>query len=274
EISDNGVVFHAITEKITVSEFLAEENIALGEGDYIFPALDTKIFPGSKIAVRRAMPVGISVDGQKIKMDTLGITVRDAINEADLILSHADKINPALDSLLKPNADIIVTRINFEEITLEEDIPFQTVEKEDKTVLWRKKETKQKGEKGIREKTYKITYTNGKETNRQLLGSKITKTPVSQIEVVGTKIIVGKTQTGSATWYVYGDGLTCASLDFAQGKYLRVTNRSNGKSVIVQVNDSGPYGKGRVIDLNKKAFQKIGDIGAGVINVKVEEILN
>ncbi|KKT32616.1 MAG: 3D domain protein [Candidatus Moranbacteria bacterium GW2011_GWF2_44_10] len=186
EISDNGVVFHAITEKITVSEFLAEENIALGEGDYIFPALDTKIFPGSKIAVRRAMPVGISVDGQKIKMDTLGITVRDAINEADLILSHADKINPALDSLLKPNADIIVTRINFEEITLEEDIPFQTVEKEDKTVLWRKKETKQKGEKGIREKTYKITYTNGKETNRQLLGSKITKTPVSQIEVVGT----------------------------------------------------------------------------------------
>ena len=57
-------------------------------------------------------------------------------------------------------------------------------------------------------------------------------------------------------------------------KYLRVTNRANGKSVIVQVNDCGPYGKGRVIDLNKKAFQKIADLGAGVINVKVEEILN
>jgi rare lipoprotein A (peptidoglycan hydrolase) len=42
----------------------------------------------------------------------------------------------------------------------------------------------------------------------------------------------------------------------------------------VQVNDSGPYGKGRIIDLNKKAFQKIADIGTGVINVKVEEILN
>ena len=68
--------------------------------------------------------------------------------------------------------------------------------------------------------------------------------------------------------------MTCASLDFVFGKYLRVTNRGNGKSVIVQVNDSGPYGKGRIIDLNKKAFQKIGDIGAGVINVKVEEILN
>lgn len=274
EISDSGMSFRANANKATVAEFLKEKNIALGEKDYIFPAPDAKIFPGSRVTIRRALPVAIAVDGQKIKLDTLGTTVQDAINEADITLSHADRVAPDKNTLLKPNLDIVVTRINFEEITLEEDIPFPTVEKEDNTVLWRKKETKQKGEKGIREKTYKITYTNGKETNRALLGSKITKTPVSQIEVVGTKIIVGKTQTGAATWYVFGNDLTCASLDFAFGKYLRVTNRANGKSVIVQVNDSGPYGKGRVIDLNKKAFQKIGDIGAGVINVKVEEILN
>jgi hypothetical protein len=274
EISDNGLIFHTTTDQENVSEFLKEENIGLDEKDYIFPSLDTKIFPGSKIIIRRAIPVAIDVDGQKIRLDTLGTTVRDAINEADIILSHADKISPDISSLLNPDLAIKITRINFEEVTVEEDIPFQTVEKEDKTVLWRKKETKQKGENGIREKTYKITYTNGKETNRALLGSRIAEQPVSQIEVVGTKIIVGKTQSGDATWYVNGDDLTCASLDFAFGKYLRVTNRANGKSVIVQVNDSGPYGKGRVIDLNKKAFQKIGDIGAGVINVKVEEILN
>ncbi|MDI6778100.1 MAG: ubiquitin-like domain-containing protein [Patescibacteria group bacterium] len=274
EISDNGLSFYATANTETVSDFLKEKNITLGEHDYIFPAMDAKIFPGSRITILRAVPVTIEVDGQKIELDTLGTSVRDAISEADVTLSHADKISPALGSLLKPNLDIVVTRINFEEIIVEEDIPFQTIEKEDNTVLWRKKETKQKGEKGIREKTYKITYTNGKETNRVLLGSKITQPPVSQIEVVGTKIIVGKTQTGSATWYSFGDDMTCASLDFPMGKYLRVTNRANGKSVIVQVNDSGPYGKGRVIDLNKKAFQKIGDIGAGVINVKVEEILN
>ena len=220
------------------------------------------------------MQVSIEVDGETKKIDTLGTSVSDALNEANIILSHADKIAPEANTLLSPDLKIKVTRINFEEITTEESIPFQTVEKEDKAVLWRKKETKQKGEKGVREKTYKVTYTNGKETNRQLLGTKITKQPVSQIEVTGTKIIVGKTQNGDATWYVYGDDLTCASLTFAQGKYLRVTNRANGKSVIVQVNDSGPYGKGRVIDLNKRAFKKIGDIGAGVINVKVEEILN
>jgi uncharacterized protein YabE (DUF348 family) len=274
EISDNGLIFYATANRETIAEFLEEKNVSLGDKDYIFPAPDAKIFPGSKITIRRAVPVVIEVDNQKIKLDTLGINVRDAVNEADVTLSHADKINPALDSLLKPDLGIVITRINFEEKAVEEDIPFQIIEKEDSSVLWRKKETKQKGEKGVREKTYKITYTNGKETNRVLLASRITKQPVSQIEVTGTKIIVGKTQTGNATWYSFGDELTCASLDFPMGKYLRVTNRANGRSVIVQVNDTGPYGKSRIIDLNKKAFQKIGDLGAGVIRVRVEEILN
>jgi hypothetical protein len=274
KFSDNGFFFETATSAKTVKDFLSEKNIALGEKDFVFPLPDAKIFPGENIVIRRAMPVTIAVDGQTIQIDTLGTNVRDAISEAGVTLSHADKVAPETNILLSPNLSIKITRINFEEIAVEEDIPFQIVEKEDSAVMWRKKETKQTGEKGIREKTYKVTYTNGKETNRALLESKITKQPVSQIEVVGTKIVVGKTQTGAATWYVFGDELTCASLEFAKGKYLRVTNRANGKSVIVQVNDSGPYGKGRVIDLNKKAFQKIGDIGAGVINVKVEEILN
>lgn len=274
EISDNGMIFRASADKETVSEFLQEKNIVLGEKDYIFPAPEAKIFPGQRIMIRRAVPVSIAADGGETKLHTLGTTVGDAITEANIVLSHADKIKPALDATLEPELEIVVTRINFEEIAVEEDITFKTVEKEDNTVLWRKRETKQKGEKGIREKTYKITYTNGKETNRQLLGSRITKQPVPQIEVVGTKIVVGKTQRGLATWYSNGDDMTCASLDFAFGKYLRVTNRASGKSVIVKVNDSGPYGKDRVVDLNKYAFQKIGDIGAGVISVKVEEILN
>jgi uncharacterized protein YabE (DUF348 family) len=273
-LSDNGAIFHVATNSKSVSDFLKEKNISLGGKDYIFPTPDTKIFPGGNIIIRRAIPVVIEVDGETLKIDTLGSTVQDALKEAGVALSHADKVSAEINSMLSPDLNIKITRIDFEEVTIEEDIPFQTVEKEDNTVLWRKKETKQKGEEGIREKTYKITYTNGKETNRALLGSKITKQPISQIEATGTKIIVGKTQTGDATWYVNGSDLTCASLDFAHGKYLRVTNRANGKSVIVQVNDSGPYGKGRVIDLNKKAFQKIGDIGSGVINVKVEEILN
>ena len=66
----------------------------MAEKDYIFPMPETKIFPGQKIIIRRAVPVAIEVDQQKIKLDTLGTTVRDAIIEADITLSHADKVSP------------------------------------------------------------------------------------------------------------------------------------------------------------------------------------
>jgi len=53
-----------------------------------------------------------------------------------------------------------------------------------------------------------------------------------------------------------------------------VTNTDNGKAVIVVINDRGPFGNGRIIDLDKVAFEQIADIGAGVANVKVEAIIN
>lgn len=273
-IADGGNNFATLTSAKTVADLLAEKKILVSDKDYIFPAPDAKIFPGTQIFVRRALPVSIEADGQTVKIDTLGTNVRDAILEAGVALSPVDRIAPDATSLLSPDLDIKIIRINFQDITVSEEIPFQTVQQNDSTVLWKHTAVKQEGGKGTREKYYKITYTDGKETSRTLTGSKVVQAPTPEIDVVGTKIVVGKTQQGGATWYANGSDLTCASLDFSHGKYLRVTNRANGKSVIVQVNDSGPYGKGRVIDLNKIAFQKIADLGAGVINVKVEEILN
>jgi len=78
---------------------------------------------------------------------------------------------------------------------------------------------------------------------------------------------------GQASWYSYKKGLFAASPDFAKGSVLRVYNLDNGKSVDVTVNDYGPVRTthpGRVVDLDKVAFQKIAATSAGTINVKIE----
>ncbi|CAM3063013.1 septal ring lytic transglycosylase RlpA family protein [Streptobacillus ratti] len=54
------------------------------------------------------------------------------------------------------------------------------------------------------------------------------------------------------------------------GTKVKVTNLSNGKSVIVRINDRGPYIKGRVIDLSKAAFKKIENFNKGITKVKLE----
>lgn len=57
--------------------------------------------------------------------------------------------------------------------------------------------------------------------------------------------------------------LTAAHKSLPFGTMLKVTNPKNGKSVVVRINDRGPFIKGRVLDLSKAAAQKIGIISRG-----------
>lgn len=65
--------------------------------------------------------------------------------------------------------------------------------------------------------------------------------------------------------------LTAAHKTFKFGTKVRVTNEANGKSVIVEITDRGPYVRGREIDLSKKAFFTIASSsGPGYIVVTLE----
>lgn len=80
--------------------------------------------------------------------------------------------------------------------------------------------------------------------------------------------------------------LTCASPDLPFGTKIKVTNIDNNKSIVIRVNDRGPYkmdeeGKvirpliphpKRVLDLSRKSFRTIGNLDKGVLNIKYEII--
>lgn len=67
---------------------------------------------------------------------------------------------------------------------------------------------------------------------------------------------------------------TAAHKKLPFGTKLRVTNEANGKSVIVEVTDRGPFVKSREIDLTKRAFMEISsNRGAGSMKVTIEEVI-
>jgi rare lipoprotein A len=66
--------------------------------------------------------------------------------------------------------------------------------------------------------------------------------------------------------------LTAAHKSLKFGTLLKVTNPKNGKSVIVRINDRGPYIGNRELDLSKGAATKLGLIERGVARVKIEEV--
>ncbi|MFT3730166.1 MAG: septal ring lytic transglycosylase RlpA family protein [Hyphomicrobium sp.] len=69
------------------------------------------------------------------------------------------------------------------------------------------------------------------------------------------------------------DGLTAAHRTLPFGTRVRVTNQSNGQSVVVTINDRGPFVGGRVIDLSRGAARAISMTGAGVARVSLQ-VLN
>ena len=92
------------------------------------------------------------------------------------------------------------------------------------------------------------------------------------------------TSTGSASWYggkfhgrTTANGerynmydLTAAHRSLPFGTKVRVTNEANGKSVVVRINDRGPYVGKRVIDLSRGAASAVGMMQSGVARVKLE----
>lgn len=65
---------------------------------------------------------------------------------------------------------------------------------------------------------------------------------------------------------------SAAHLRLPFGTKVKVTNIANNKSVVVRINDRGPYIRGRIIDLSKAMFKKIADPKVGVIDVTVTVI--
>ena len=64
--------------------------------------------------------------------------------------------------------------------------------------------------------------------------------------------------------------LTAAHKTLPFGTKLKITNLRNGNTIVVRVNDRGPYTKGREIDLSKAAFDSIDKISRGILNVDIE----
>src|SRR3989475_2586285 len=91
-------------------------------------------------------------------------------------------------------------------------------------------------------------------------------------------------ETGVASWYgpKFHDKLTASGEVFNQEKFtaahqtlpwgsrVKVTNLANGKSVDVRINDRGPFGKGRIIDVSRAAARALRMVGRGITTVRVE----
>ena len=116
----------------------------------------------------------------------------------------------------------------------------------------------------------------------------VTANPIEEVTSVSQNVNVKYYNLGMmiASWYgprfhgrltangeIYDQmGYTAAHKSLPFGTLVKITNPKINKSVVVRINDRGPYIPGRKIDLSKKVAMELGAYNKGVVNLKVEKI--
>lgn len=107
--------------------------------------------------------------------------------------------------------------------------------------------------------------------------------PIIALSPVGVGLANASLDCGQASWYALNsktasgeqmnpNAFTAAHRKLRFGTKLKVTNPSNGRSVVVRINDRGPFAGNRVLDLSKAAAREIGIINQGHARVCMKQV--
>jgi len=124
------------------------------------------------------------------------------------------------------------------------------------------------------------------EENERILVEEFVPVTVTESNVNTSLVEYINRGTMKASWYgpkfhgrmtangeIYDQmAFTAAHKRLSFGTLLKVTNTKNGRSVIVRINDRGPYIEGRDLDLSKAAAIELGMLRKGVARLKIEEV--
>ena len=177
----DGQTMKVKTLSTTVQSFLINKNIKVESGSRIIPDLNSNIKNNMSIKVINPYEIKISNGGKNLIYKTNQETVQDILEEFNIKLSSKDIINKKLDEIVKPNDEIIITRVKEEVDTQVLEIPCEVEYIEDASLLEGQTKEHIKGENGKLEIKYRITYKNGVPIKKQKISEVILIEPIKQI---------------------------------------------------------------------------------------------
>ena len=264
-------VYQASFSAHTPQQALQQLDVAVLPQDKIFVFPDLAYGLGGTIKVYRAQAVVITDAKTTYRIHTWAKNVDDLVAEQHIELASQDVVTPSKDSaimLASIPVQITITRVAQSQLLVNEDIAFTTQTTEDASLERGDIRIDQAGIVGILERTYLVRRENGIQVSKILVAKKVITQPTPKKVHHGTHVT--EYGSGGASWYSGVGALTVAHRTLPFGTKLHITNKANGKSVVVTVADRGPFIAGRLVDLSYDAFAQIASPGAGVVQVNVE----
>ncbi|PID98409.1 MAG: hypothetical protein CSA83_01425 [Actinomycetales bacterium] len=273
------------TTKRTLDQALAQLNVESSAEDKFSVSRSTAISrQGLSVSIDKVKDITVTVAGKPAKYRVAG-KVNDALTEAKVTADDDDIVKPEPGTQLEDGMKIVYQKVDKKTVTKKVEIPFE--KKTVKTSKMYKDQSKitTKGVKGVENQKIEETKIDGKVKSKKVVSKEIVKEPVTQVKQVGTKKRPkpkansgggGKTNlppvrggnTCKASYYWQGqmtangevfntNAFTAAHKSLPFNTRVQVTNPRNGRSVIVRINDRGPYISGRCLDLSRAAMRTV-----------------
>lgn len=282
-ITVDGAPRSIIAPVLTVREAIEQLGLPHPVGElWVNQSLSRPVAPGT-VRIRLPRDVTIAADGETTAVTTTLRTVSAALAAAGIEVGPDDIVEPGLDALVEDGATILVARVEQETITVDQAIPYETIERETDELYRGDSRVAQAGVEGVRRITYRVTRVDGAETERDELSREVVAEPTPRIVEHGTKEYppgVNGMDEGLASYYGCGDGfdgqrtasgevfddqaMTAAHRTLPFGTIVTVESHETGRTVQVRINDRGPAAwTGKLIDLSCAAMIELAGVTDG-----------
>jgi len=143
---------------------------------------------GQQLTITRAKVVNLNLYGQNVQIRTQAATVADLLSEKSIKLGPNDGTNVGLATPITNQMNLQIWRNGIQTITANEPVPFATQNISDATLAQGTTQVRTPGVNGEKTVVYQVEMKNGQEVSRTEISEVVTKQPITQVQVVGTKV--------------------------------------------------------------------------------------
>ncbi|CFX09572.1 G5 domain [Syntrophomonas zehnderi OL-4] len=286
-IIDGKLIKSSVLFTGTVGDVLAKNHIKLGQMDKVEPGIDAGVKKNMKIIVTRAFKVKVLADGQVKTIYTTPVSVKEAVELAGFEMGEKDMIKTLATAKVRPNQEIELIRVTEQELTIEEPLPFGVERVDDPTLERGLTKTVKAGKNGVARNKVRITFYNGQEGKREVIGTEVLVPPENKILAMGSITAVSRggermnfreARYMQATAYTYTGYRTATGLNPAVGMVAvdpRVIPLGTRLYVegygYARAADTGGAVKGDKIDLFMEEYKQCINWGRRVVKVYILE---
>lgn len=203
-VNNNGQTTKLIMSNGTVADALEKAGVELKENQISVPAASTEITTDTDIVILNAKKVKLTADGKTEDVLLPYGKVADSLILAGVKLSQDDILSVERNAKISDISELTIKRVTYKSETVTEKVEFESKnENSDKIELGETK-LKTKGVDGEKLVTKKVKYIDGKKSDEKVIGEKVTKAPVDEVTLVGTK---GAASSGGAGTFTDENGV-------------------------------------------------------------------